>query len=193
MLDRQAVWEAMHRRGIPDAETEAAGAPAALVPGEGAMGCETCGLVSISAPSGPHRCLRCGSALHRTQAEQHRPHLGAGDRRARAVQVPANLYPVLTVMQLGAGSPSTILGGVEELLASGLYPLAAVVFFASILVPVLKLVGLLFMLLTTQHRMHTRLRDRTVLYRIVSAVGRWSMIDILWSRSWWRWSASGSS
>jgi paraquat-inducible protein A len=97
---------------------------------------------------------------------------------ALVLYVPANLYPVLTVVQLGAGSPSTILGGVEELLASGMYPLAALVFFASILVPVLKLTGLLVMLLTTHYGLRTRPRDRTVLYRIVSAIGRWSMIDI---------------
>ena len=61
---------------------------------------------------------------------------------AAVLYIPANYYPVLTVMQLGAGPPSTILGGVEELLASGMYPLAALVFFASIAVPMLKLVGL---------------------------------------------------
>ena len=56
--------------------------------------------------------------------------------------VPANYYPVLTIVQLGSGTPSTIIGGVEELLTARQYPLAALVFFASILVPMLKLVGL---------------------------------------------------
>ena len=65
---------------------------------------------------------------------------------AAVLYVPANYYPVLTVMQLGAGQPSTILGGVRELIASGMYPLAALVFFASIAVPMLKLVGLCVML-----------------------------------------------
>ena len=60
---------------------------------------------------------------------------------AAVLYVPANYYPVLTVMQLGAGAPSTILGGVEELISSAMYPLAALVFFASIAVPMLKLVG----------------------------------------------------
>ncbi len=64
--------------------------------------------------------------------------------------VPANYYPVLTIMQLGAGAPSTIIGGVEELLTARQYPLAALVFFASILVPMLKLVGLSVMLVTIQ-------------------------------------------
>ena len=69
---------------------------------------------------------------------------------AAILYIPANYYPVLSVVQLGAGQPSTILGGVEELVTARQYPLAALVFFASILVPVLKLVGLSVMLITIQ-------------------------------------------
>ncbi len=96
----------------------------------------------------------------------------------RVLYVPANYYPVLTVVQLGAGAPSTILGGVEELLASRMYPLAALVFFASIAVPMLKLVGLTIMLVMTQTERSALLRDRTRLYHFVRWIGRWSMIDI---------------
>jgi paraquat-inducible protein A len=92
--------------------------------------------------------------------------------------VPANYYPVLTVVQLGAGAPSTILGGVEELFASGLYPLAALVFVASIAIPSLKLAGLSVMLIAMQTGRTEWLRDRTRLYHIVRWIGRWSMIDI---------------
>jgi paraquat-inducible protein A len=92
--------------------------------------------------------------------------------------VPANLYPVMTVISLGQGAPDTILSGVEELAHAGMWPLALLVFFASITVPVLKLIGLTIMLVSTQLRSHRRLRDRTVLYRIVEFVGRWSMIDV---------------
>lgn len=51
-------------------------------------------------------------------------------------------------------------------------------FFASITVPVLKIAGLVFLLVTTSRGSRWRLRDRTLLYRIVESVGRWSMIDI---------------
>ena len=97
---------------------------------------------------------------------------------AAILYIPANYYPVLTVVQLGAGAPSTILGGVEELVAARQYPLAALVFFASILVPLLKLVGLSIMLIATQTGRLGWLRDRTRLYHIVRFIGRWSMIDI---------------
>ena len=63
-------------------------------------------------------------------------------------------------------------------MSSGMYPLAALVFFASIAVPVLKLLGLAIMLVATQTGRSGWLRDRTRLYHIVRFVGRWSMIDI---------------
>jgi paraquat-inducible protein A len=97
---------------------------------------------------------------------------------AAVLYIPANYYPVLSVVQLGAGQPSTILGGVEELVTARQYPLAALVFFASIAVPMLKLFGLSFMLITIQTGRSGWLRDRTRLYHIVRFIGRWSMIDI---------------
>ena len=66
----------------------------------------------------------------------------------------------------------------RELLDVGEWPLALLVFFASVAVPVLKLAGLILLLITTMARVRLRRRDRTVLYRVVDAVGRWSMIDI---------------
>ena len=97
--------------------------------------------------------------------------------------IPANYYPVLTVISAGAGQPSTILGGVEELLSSQMYPLALLVFFASILVPLFKLIGLAIMLLgsmllAAETGATFMLVPRTRLYYVVAWIGRWSMIDI---------------
>src|SRR5205823_9717638 len=97
---------------------------------------------------------------------------------AAVLYIPANYYPFLSVVRLGSGQPSTILGGVEELVTARQYPLAALVFFASIAVPMLKLFGLSIMLITIQTGRTGWLRDRTRLYHIVCFVGRWSMIDI---------------
>ncbi len=129
------------------------------------------------AHGGAARCPRCASALHARKPDSI-ARTWALVIAAAVLYVPANYYPVLTVMQLGAGSPSTILGGVEELISSGMYPLAALVFFASIAVPMLKLVGLSVMLIATQARRSGRLRDRTRLSHVVRWIGRWSMIDI---------------
>jgi paraquat-inducible protein A len=165
-LDREAVWERLYRGNL------CGGSPAQA----GAVGCETCGLVSMPRPDDP-RCPRCDSVLH-----ERKPNSVARTWAliiaAAVLYIPANYYPVLSVVQLGAGQPSTILGGVEELLRARQYPLAALVFFASILVPMLKLVGLSFMLVTIQTGHSGWLRDRTRLYHIVRFIGRWSMIDI---------------
>jgi paraquat-inducible protein A len=163
-LDREMVWERL------DGRNEADGSHC------GAVGCETCGLVSV--PRGDdHRCPRCESALHARKPDSV-ARTWALVIAAAVLYVPANYYPVLTVMQLGAGAPSTILGGVEELVTARQYPLAALVFFASIAVPVLKLIGLSVMLVAIQTRRVGWLRDRTRLYHIVRFIGRWSMIDI---------------
>ncbi len=97
---------------------------------------------------------------------------------AAILYIPANLFPVMTVISLGKGEPDTIISGVVSLADSGMWPLAVLVIFASVLVPMLKLLGLMTLLITTQRGLIWRLRDRTVLYRIIEFVGRWSMIDI---------------
>jgi paraquat-inducible protein A len=122
-------------------------------------------------------CPRCDSKVHARKPDSI-ARTWAFVVAASVMYIPANYYPVLTVMQLGAGSPSTILGGVEELIASGMYPLAALVFFASVAVPMLKLVGLSVMLIMTQTGNGRRLRERVRLFQIVYSIGRWSMIDI---------------
>jgi paraquat-inducible protein A len=172
-LDRQAIWEGLDRSASAD------GSPSGLPAHEvatGAIGCESCDLVSIPKPGHAH-CPRCGSALHGRKPNSMM-RTWALVLAAAILYVPANLYPVLTVMQLGAGAPSTILGGVQELISSRMYPLAALVFFASIAVPMLKLVGLTVMLVSTQTGRVGWLRDRTRLYHFVRWIGRWSMIDI---------------
>jgi paraquat-inducible protein A len=165
-LDREAIWEKLYQ-AIP-----CGGSPAL----PGAIGCETCGLVSLPQSDDP-RCPRCGSVL-RERKPNSVSRTWALIVAAAVLYIPANYYPVLSVVQLGAGQPSTILGGVEELITARQYPLAALVFFASILVPLLKLVGLSAMLVTIQTGRVGWLRDRTRLYHIVRFIGRWSMIDI---------------
>ena len=170
-LDRELVWEKL----APDASRMGRDAVSTSTQAE-MVGCETCELVSVRRPGDTH-CPRCRSPLHsrRPNSVQRTWALVAA---AAILYIPANYYPVLTVMQLGAGAPSTILGGIEELVTAGMYPLAALVFFASIAVPMLKLVGLAIMLITTQTGRAGWLRDRTRLYHIVRFIGRWSMIDI---------------
>jgi paraquat-inducible protein A len=178
VFDPQAVWEEIERRGQTN-EPLPVDPPLAWRPG--AMGCEGCGLVCVPAETDGH-CPRCGSMVHERKPNSV-SRTWALVIAAIVLYIPANVYPVLTVMQLGAGMPSTILGGVEELLDSRMYPLAALVFFASIMVPLFKLLGLGSMLAATQlgrpgAGASMLIRERTVLYHIVAWIGRWSMVDI---------------
>jgi paraquat-inducible protein A len=177
-LDPDAVWEAIERRGQTHSPMPAV-PPLDFHPA--AIGCEACGLVSV--PAGHDtKCPRCGSALHARKPQSlHRT--WAFVFAAAVLYIPSNYYPVLTVIQMGAGQPSTILGGVEELLASKMYPLAALVFFASVMVPMFKLIGLAIMLMatmmvTTEMGASVLLAQRTRLYWVVAWIGRWSMVDI---------------
>jgi paraquat-inducible protein A len=176
-LDDQAVWEAMEPRNRRERTRDRPQAisQAPSTPHRWRIGCDTCGLVSRSAP-GMH-CPRCGFRLHERKPKSIE-RTWAYMLAATLLYIPANVLPVLTVVRLGAGHPSTILGGVRELIEVGMWPLAALVFFASVAVPVLKLIGLTTLLVSTQFRTTHCLHDRTILYRVVDAVGRWSMIDI---------------
>jgi paraquat-inducible protein A len=168
-LDREAVWQALDRSPPAGAMPSRAGVA-------NSIGCEACGLVSV--PAHEHAsCRRCDSPLHARKPDSI-ARTWALVMAAAILYIPANVYPVLTVMQLGAGAPSTIIGGVRELISSRMYPLAALVFFASIAVPLLKLIGLSLMLIATQTGFGGWLRDRTKLYHVVRWIGRWSMIDI---------------
>ncbi|MBN8872231.1 MAG: paraquat-inducible protein A [Rhodospirillales bacterium] len=185
-LDRQSVWEALEgadrrrarRLRRPSAAvTPAAASHTAASHGAGLtrLGCDTCGLVSRAREGAV--CPRCGFTLHARKRDSV-AWTWALSLAALILYIPANIYPVLTVIRLGAGQPSTILGGAQELLDLGQWPLALLVFVASVAVPVLKLGGLALLLISTQRRWQGRLRDRTTIYRIVDAIGRWSMIDV---------------
>ena len=175
VLDRQAVWEEMERRGIPPGRIDHAGI--ASMPAEAAaVACHCCQLVCPQV-HGAAACPRCGSHLH-----PRKPHALARTWAlliaAAILYIPANYYPVLQLIQFGSGAPSTILGGVVELLEADLLGLAVLVFFASVVVPMAKLLGLIALLVLTQRGARGRLRSRAQLYYVVEAIGRWSMIDI---------------
>ncbi|PPQ35034.1 paraquat-inducible protein A [Rhodopila globiformis] len=176
VLDRQAVWEAMERRGLTDLPSGRA-VLAAVTPPAGALTCETCRLVCRPAATGETHCPRCGSRVEARKPDSI-TRTWALVVTSAILYVPANLLPVLAFVEFGSGAPHTIIGGAEELLAGGMWPLALLVFLASIGVPCLKLISLVLLLVTTQLGSSWQLRQRTLLYRFVSTIGRWSMIDI---------------
>ncbi len=97
---------------------------------------------------------------------------------ATILYIPANVLPIMTVISFGEGEPDTILSGVKHLIESEMYPVALLVSFASIVVPIVKIAALVLLLISVQRGSGWRPRDRTVLYRMTEAIGRWSMVDI---------------
>lgn len=92
--------------------------------------------------------------------------------------IPANLYPIMTVVYFGEGAPSTIIDGVILLVQLNMIPIALIIFIASVAVPFLKISSIIFLLLSVQFKWPADPRQRTILYRFVEWIGRWSMLDI---------------
>jgi len=146
----------------------------------GSLACPACALL-CGVPAGTEgavlACPRCASPLrHRKPRSIEKT--WALLVAAALLYVPANALPVMTVTILGHSKRETILGGIVELFQSGMWEIGALVFVASITVPLLKIVSLAYLLLTVRRRSSLRLEERTRLYRLVEYIGRWSMIDM---------------
>ena len=137
--------------------------------------CHTCDLLVARKET---RCPRCASAMHGVRRPNSIARTWALLSAATLLLVPANLYPVMTVIRFGQGEPNTILSGVVHLIEDGAWPLALLVFFASFVVPITKILVLGLLLVTVQNGSSWRVRDRTLLYGLTEAVGAWSMVDI---------------
>ncbi len=122
-------------------------------------------------------CTRCGALVH-----PRRPNsimrTWALLITAAILYIPANLLPIMTVSTLGQGEGDTIMSGVIILVQHGMFPIAAVVFIASILVPTFKLVGIALLLFSVQRHQPLSARQRIIMYRFIEFIGRWSMLDI---------------
>ncbi len=160
-LDRRAVWEAI--------------APSPPAPRGEAVGCPGCGWLAPIAEAG-RDCPRCGEARH--------VRFPGAVRRAAALTLagvllyaPANLYPIATLPIGLTPTHYTILEGVKDLFAAKLVGLGLLVFSASFLIPMIKLLGLGWCLVSVVTRSQRFLRTKTRVYGLVEEIGRWSMID----------------
>lgn len=146
--------------------------------GSGLVACHSCDLVNRCPAVCRHlRCARCGAHL-RPRIERSLSRSWAFLVAAIMLYLPANLLPIMHVTSLGQTRSDTILSGAQYLLFSGMWPLALIVFVASILVPLTKMLILAYLLLSVQATSTSRPLDRTRLYRFTEFVGRWSMVDI---------------
>lgn len=123
------------------------------------------------------RCPRCGARVH-GRIEASLMLTWALVLTGAFLLVPANILPVMTVIYLGSGEPATIIGGALQLYHAGLWGIALIVFVASIAVPVMKLLGLVLLLVQVQWRSSRNPLQSMKLYRLVSTIGRWSLLDL---------------
>ena len=147
----------------------------------GMIGCHACGQVQTREAATrvrpAQRCARCGATLHVRDPDSI-TRTWALLIAAAILYIPANLLPVLHTASLFGNEDDTIMSGVVYFWVSGDWPLAVIVFVASILVPMLKLSVLALLAWTTQRGSDWRPLERTKLYRIVERIGRWSMLDV---------------
>ncbi len=139
--------------------------------------CPVCGAVNID-KSNKNICRRCGSAIyhHRKFSTEKS---WAFLITAMIAYVPANIYPILVTSTFGNRDGNTILGGVVLLWEMKSYPVAIIIFIASILVPVMKFLILLYLLISVKYPLG---KDKKInkhkLYYLTEVIGPWSMIDV---------------
>ena len=144
----------------------------------GLISCHACGLLHRPAGSAHDLvCTRCGAVLH-TRKPDSLKRTWALLIAAFILIIPANLLPVMISGSLFGSETDTIMSGVVFLWIDGSWPLAIILFIASIAVPFSKLFALSYLLVSVQRRSTLAPAQRTRLYRVLEFVGRWSMIDI---------------
>jgi paraquat-inducible protein A len=141
------------------------------------IGCKICGLVQRTPGAADHsvlHCSRCGARLGKS-LQAARSRTAAFSLAALFLYVPANIYPIIIMEYLGREKQNTVWGGVRTLYEDSMWPLAVLVFCASILIPLLKLAGLTFLVLSRGSRWQG---FRTALYKLIVRIGPWAMLDV---------------
>jgi paraquat-inducible protein A len=151
--------------------------PALTAADMGLLPCLTCGLLSRRPRAGTPLCPRCGARVY--------PRKPASLLRAwtflvasMVLYVPANILPIMENESLFGSQSDTIMSGVVLLWTTGSWLLAVIVFVASIVVPLLKMIALLTLLIAVHRGVRVHCYDLTRLYRLLEVIGRWSMLDI---------------
>lgn len=170
VLDPHAVWEKIKIqesiRGIPVARAHP-------------IACHTCHLLCPSPSFGVHEltCPRCGTHLHRRKPNSI-ARTWSLILAAAILYIPANVLPITIVTSLGKKQADTIISGVMYFISTGMWPIALVIFVASVFVPLVKLFALSYLAFSVQRKSKWRPADRTKIYRMTEVVGRWSMVDV---------------
>jgi len=164
-----------------------------FVDGEVAEGVDSEGDIKSSEVQDLVSCHHCQALVSESLSHEHCPrcHAGLHKRTKNSIEkttalliagvilyLPANLLPIMSSTVLGVATADTIMSGVITLIMHGSWPVALVVFVASILVPVAKFILMFWLCWSVRQQSERNQRQRTTLYRITEFVGRWSMVDV---------------
>lgn len=123
------------------------------------------------------RCPRCKSKVFHRKPHSFQK-AAAYLLAAIVLYIPANTYPILYSTSLGSTTSDTILSGVFHLFEVGSWLLGLIVFVASILVPIIKIVAMLILLYSVHKKSNKFISQKTKVYRMIEVIGRWSMVDV---------------
>ena len=140
----------------------------------GLVACQRCGQVHAL---DTQVCKRCEGALQ-SRDVQSLQRVWAWLIAGIIAYIPANIYPMLLTSTLIERSESTIIGGVVELVEYGSYVIAAIVFIASVMIPLGKFIAIAYLAISVQRAWQDRQHQRHRAYEVVEFIGRWSMIDV---------------
>jgi paraquat-inducible protein A len=141
--------------------------------------CEVCHHI-VKMPStkkGVAICPRCKEEVH-YRKKNSLEHTWALVIASMIFYIPANLLPIMHVHTFAGTQSDTIISGVIYFLETGSYLIASVIFIASIIVPLTKLMILIYLLLSVQFKKGTNKDSKMKLYRLTELIGKWSMVDV---------------
>lgn len=166
VLDKRTAWRDIgYTEAVPE-ETPVQGP---------VLSCTACDLVLPANREGK-KCPRCGARLaqRKTDSQLRTTTLIIA---AFILNLPANLYPMNVTFQLGHRVSYRIYDGIRDLFNAGLAPLGILIFFTSIAIPMIKIIGLGWLVWSVRRRSRKHLVFKTRLYRLIDELGRWSCID----------------
>jgi paraquat-inducible protein A len=146
----------------------------------GLVSCHDCHLLSRmpkTSGRGTAHCPRCGGELHQRKTNSI-ARTWALVIAAMVFYIPANVLPMTITSAIGTVSADTIMSGVIYFMQHGSWEIALIIFTASVFVPFLKFIILIYLLLSVQFKRVRQPKNLTRLYRFTEAIGRWSMLDI---------------
>ena len=178
-IDRTLFWNKLERKEEKKSLVIATGAHVRTGREAGLLLCRSCHKVTplAAVQEGRTNCPRCGEILHmRKQNSIDRS--WALIVTAVLLTLPANLLPIMSVSRLGRVTESTIIDGIILFFQGGSYGIGLIILTASVLVPLFKIIGMTLILISIHNRRTTWLRHKTLMFRFIQFVGRWSMLDI---------------